>query len=83
MCWADKASIFVLSLVVVFALIIVHPATPDGEYPGAIGLLRPDCLEAFAGVFFVIWVPLRLFDWVIGGPARRKAAQGHSRATLV
>ena len=63
--WADRLFIFLAALSLFFIMFIVGGferfGMPFGNY----------CLM----ILLPTWVLLRLFDWVIGGPARRRAAR--------
>lgn len=64
MCWADKAAI---TVALTFWL-LVFAITDDKQ-----GMFAPGVLHEIIGFGLVIWIPLRLVDWLIGGPSRRAA----------
>lgn len=73
--WADKFAILLVTLVFLFLFAIA-----DNRW----GLLGPDCWSAWAEMFLIVWVPLRLIDWLLGGPARRAARRpSHPSASAV
>ena len=69
MCWADRAA-FTLFAFIFLALYLIDD-TKEGFFVawkmGELGEL-----------FIIMWLPLRLIDWLIGGPARRAIARRHS-----
>ena len=66
MCWADKAAVTVSLTFWVLVFAIAQDKA---------GMFEVGVLREIAGFGLVIWIPLRLVDWLIGGPARRAAAR--------
>ncbi len=73
MCWADRAAV---TIALTFWVLVFAIAQDKA------GMFETGVLREIAGFCLVIWIPLRLVDWLIGGPARRAAAHqrlSHSR----
>jgi hypothetical protein len=76
MAWPDKVGIGVACLIVAVALygliVLLNGLPPSAPFDG-VGLIKT--------LFFLalpIWLAARLLDFVIGGPAKRKAKQNSS-----
>ena len=63
MCWADKLALCIWALVCLALFGLSHSPNSDPMTPSII----PELLITLAA----IWLPLRMIDWIIGGPRRR------------
>lgn len=68
-CWADKLALVIFALVMLGIVLIT--ARPDAVYVSALPQLTG---LVFLWIFVPAWIVLRLVDWAIAGPARRRGA---------
>lgn len=68
MCWADRTAVAILGSFIAFIWVIETPGSGHLWFTLA---LWGDFLK----VFLIIWAPLRLIDFALGGPGRRHSQQ--------
>lgn len=65
LCWADKLALSLWALISIGLIAISHS-------PNAVTITLENGGWLFQ-ILFTIWIPLRLIDWIGGGPRRRAA----------
>jgi hypothetical protein len=63
LCWADKLAIAIAVCIWLFLTVIAADKA---------GLYSFDVAGEFFEMLLIVWIPLRLLDWAIGGPRRRR-----------